>query len=135
MREAARTTPVTRAPGGPCDSRRSRVATASAGPATFTSTEPSLRLRTEPRSPSAAPVQRTHIRKPTPCTFPWILKPACSSITAPSLAHAEFGEDTIQHVLRGDHTEQLLERGLRRAEVRGGHLRAHAVAQRTRERA
>ncbi len=65
---------TTSAMRGPRRQRRSSSSTAAVSPATSASIEPSIRLRTQPETPSSRAFSTIHTRKPTPCTRPLMIR-------------------------------------------------------------
>src|SRR5205085_4182517 len=82
-------TSLTWAPRGPFRLASIMAATASRAPVTSASTLPSLRFRTQPRSPRLAAVRVAQRRYPTPCTVPVILRRTVFS-NAPSIEFEDY---------------------------------------------
>src|SRR5690242_2504697 len=74
------------ASAGPRPSARSSAARATGVPEATTSTDPSRRLRANPRSPSRCASRITNQRKPTPCTRPDTRKRVASMLPPRPLA-------------------------------------------------
>lgn len=110
---------MTAAAGGPTLQRRSTISSTAVGsPEKRASTEPSLRLRTQPLSPSSRAVWTVQSRKNTPCTRPLITTRSCKEINA-----------IRNHQMRGEREREYSFRGRRHRRRRcGGGDGVHKVS-------